>query len=134
MSKIESIKNHVREHKKAYVIGGTVAAVGAAAGVGYILGVRSVPQSVETMVNVRPIQALTYKSKQTVQVYVEALGDPGNILQDLTTGTIYASQNQAAKALEVNPARISEHLQGKLPHVKGHTFSLLGKATVPESA
>ena len=134
MSKIESIKNHIRKHKKAYVIGGTVAAVGVAAGVGYILRVRSVPQSVETSVNVRPIQVLAYKSKQTVRVYVETLGDPGDIIQDLTTGTIYASQGQAARALGVDPARISEHLQGKLPNVQGHKLSILVKAAVLESA
>ena len=50
MSKIESIKNHVREHKKAYIIGGTVVGVGVVGGVGYILGARTVPKNVETLV------------------------------------------------------------------------------------
>ena len=129
MSKIESIKNHVREHKKAYVVGGTVAAVGVAAGVGYILGVRTTPKNVDTLVAPsNTINGLAWKPTQTIEVVVEALGDPGNIIQDLTTGTIYASQNQAARELGVNAARISEHLAGKIPHVKGHTFEFLGKA------
>jgi plasmid maintenance system antidote protein VapI len=63
---------------------------------------------------------------------VEALGDPGNIIQDTTTGIVYASQGQAARALGVFPARISENLTGKLPNVNGHCFTKIGKAAVPE--
>lgn len=133
MSKIESIKTHVREHKKAYVIGGTVAAAGVAAGVGYILGARTTPKNVETLVApANTINGLAWKPTQTIEVVVEALGDPGNIIQDLTTGTIYASQNQAAKALGVPAARISECVNGARAHVNGHNFVKLGKAMVPQ--
>ena len=135
MSKIESIKNHVREHKKAYVIGGTVAAVGAAAGVGYILGVRTAPKNVETLVAPsNTINGLAWKPTMSIEVVVEALGDPGNIVQDLTTGTIYASQRQAATALGVHPGRISDHLNGRTADVGGHILQKLGKAAVVESA
>lgn len=133
MSKIESIKNHVREHKKAYVVGGTVAAVGVAAGVGYILGVRTTPKNVETLVAPsNTINGLAWKPTQTIEVVVEALGDPGNIIQDLNTGTIYASQNQAAKALGVDKSVITRHLQGTLETAKGHKLVKLGKACVPQ--
>ena len=133
MSKIESIKNHVREHKKAYVIGGTVAAVGAAAGVGYILGVRTAPKNVETLVAPsNTINGLAWKPTMSIEVHVEALGDPGNIIQDITTGTIYASQGQAAKALGIHPSRIGEQLKGVRDHVAGHKFVKLGKAMVAD--
>ena len=133
MSKIESIKNHVRENKKVYVIGGTVAAVGVAAGVGYILGVHTTPKNVETLVAPsNTINGLAWKPTQTIEVVVEALGDPGNIVQDLTTGTIYASQGQAAKELGLHPARVSEQIRGLKEHVNGHKFVKLGKACVPQ--
>lgn len=133
MSKIENIKNHVREHKKVYVIGGTVAAVGVAAGVGYILGVRTTPKNVETLVAPsNTINGLAWKPTQTIEVVVEALGDPGNIVQDLTTGTIYASQGEAARALGAYPADVSRHLRGLSNSVKGHQLAKLGKACVPQ--
>lgn len=133
MSKIETIKTHVREHKKAYVIGGTVAAVGVATGVGYILGVRTTPKNVETLVAPsNTINGLAWKPTQTIEVVVEALGDPGNIVQDLTTGTIYASQNQAAKAVGATSGEMSKHLNGLSNAVKGHKFARLGKAAVPQ--
>ena len=135
MSKIQTIKNHVRENKKAYLIGGGVLVVGAATGVGYFLGVRTVPQSVETMVAPsNNINGLAWKPVQTIEVVVEALGDPGNIVQDLTTGTIYASQRQAATALGVHPGRVSDHLNGRTDNVAGHVLQKLGKAAVPETA
>ena len=126
MSKIESIKNHVREHKKVYVC------TGVSLGVGIAIGFGVSRNTMPAMVNVRPIQALNYKSTQTVEVVVEALGDPGNIVQDLTTGTIYASQNQAAKALGAYPADVSRHLKGLSNSVKGHKLAKLGKACVPQ--
>ena len=135
MSKIETIKNHVRENKKAYLIGGGVVVVGAAAGVGYILGVRTTPKNVETLVAPsNTINGLAWKPVQTIEVVVEALGDPGNIVQDLTTGTIYASQRQAATALGVHPGRVSDHLNGRTANVAGHVLQKLGKAAVPEAA
>lgn len=127
MSKIENIKNHVRENKKVYIVGASCLAVGVGVGVG--VSVRR-PSS---MVNVRPIQALAYKSNQTVEVFVEALGDPGNIIQDTTTGTIYASQGQAARALGVRPTRVSEQIRGLVEDVNGHKFIKLGKAAVADS-
>lgn len=123
--RIKKVESHIRKHSTTYIVGGTCLAVG-------VLGGLYFSRSPE-LVNVRPIQALTYKSTQTIEVFIEALGDPGNVIQDLETGTIYASQSQAAKELGINPGRISDHLAGRTPHVKGHTFTKLGKAMVPEA-
>lgn len=134
MSKLENIKNHVRENKKVYVVGASSLAVGAAVGVGYALGVRTTPKDVETLIAPsNKINGLAWKPTQTIEVVVEALGDPGNIVQDMTTGTIYASQNQAAKALGVDKSVVTRHLQGTLETIKGHTLVKLGKAVVADS-
>ena len=61
-------------------------------------------------------------------------GDPGNIIQDNATGSIYASQSQAAKELGLRQIPPSRHLNGFSPNVKGHTFTKLGKAMVSEEA
>ena len=124
MSKLDKIKTHFRENKKLYVgiaIGGGVAVVGFA--------VYSVTR--EKYVGATAIN-IGYKNtiEQHIEVHIEALGDPGNIIQDTTTGTIYASQNQAARELGVDHRRISKHLQGLTDNVDGHKFNLLGKASV----
>ena len=124
--RINKIKKHFHDNKKIYAVGSTCLGVGAVLG-----GVAIVRSSV---VDATVIQGIAYRSPvtQKIDVFVEALGDPGNIIQDVTTGTIYASQNQAARELGVSPARISEHLTGKILDVKGHTLTKLGKAMVAE--
>ena len=122
MSKLDKIKTHFRENKKLYVgiaIGAGVAVVGFA--------VYSVTR--EKYVDATAIN-IGYKNtiEQHIEVHIEALGDPGNIIQDTTTGTVYASQNQAARELGLDPGTLSRHLNGKQEHVNGHVFNKLGTA------
>lgn len=121
--RIEKIKTHFRENKVVYYVGIGCTALGAASG----LAVVSSP-----LVSNRLIQVLTYKSSQTLEVWIEALGDPGNIVQDTTTGIIYASQGQAAKELGVDPWMVSKHLHGEKDSINGHVLTKLGKAMVSE--
>lgn len=131
----DQIKKHVQDNKKYYIIGGVVVGLAAAGTAGYILGTKTAPKEVENLVAPSIRQSgFVWKSPPTLEVHIEALGDPGNIIQDMTTGTIYASQGEAARALGVYPARISEHLTGKLEHVQGHILKNLGKAHVPQLA
>ena len=117
-----TIKKHVKTHKAVY-ISSSIALVG-----GIVVGLVS---GRNTVVKSTAVQILAWKSTQTIEVFVEALGDPGNVIQDVATGTIYASQGQAAKELGLSASAISKHLHGITPHVKGHTFKFLGKAAVP---
>jgi len=130
--RLDRINNHIRKHKVAYAVGLSLG-VGVAAG---IVGTRILMKP--SFVSVAPVQKVgfAYKSPltQTIEVYVEALGDPGNIIQDLKTGTIYASQGQAAKALDVSPSTVSKHLAGLTDYANGHKLVKLGKAFVPEVA
>ena len=48
-------------------------------------------------------------------------GHPGNVIEDLTTGVIYPSQNEAAKGLGVNASTLSNYLKGEgKDTIKGH--------------
>lgn len=124
MSKFDKVKTHVQTHKTVYIVGAVCLTVGVLGGVA--LTKRASTISVDPKIN----QFMSWKPNATLEVHIEALGDPGNIIQDVTTGTVYASQGQAARALNVNPSRISEHLSGKIPNVNGHAFQFLGKADV----
>ena len=132
---LDKVKTHIRENKKYYVTGGLVVGAAAIGTAGYILGTKTSPKEVENAITTSiKQQGLVWKSSPTIEVTVEALGDPGNIIQDTTTGTIYASQNQAAKALNVSRWQISNHLKGLTDNVEGHELVKLGKAYVDPSA
>ena len=120
--RIQKVKQHLSDYKTVYIVGAGCLVVGVVGGV--VIAKHS------ALVNVSPKQILTYKSTQTVEVFVEALGDPGNIVQDTTTGIIYASQGQAARELGIPASRISEQLNGHREHINGHVFEVLGKAVV----
>jgi hypothetical protein len=127
-TRIEKFKTHMKENKRAYISGGIcfLAGVGATA-------VALCRKDGEVTVGDQDItQILSWRPEahQHLEVWIEALGDPGNIIQDTTTGTIYASQGQAARELGLNRSRISQHLHGKNDEVEGHTFEKLGKAMV----
>lgn len=119
-----SIKSHWQKNKTTYVACGATAVV---TGV-VVCVVRSKIKNVEVQNKI--VQIMSWKPKATLEVYIEALGDPGNIVQDLTTGSIYASQGQAAKELGLNPGRVSEQIRGIRDTVNGHQFKVLGKASV----
>lgn len=123
-----SLKSHWQKHKTTYLASGVTAIV--VGGVTYFLVRRTGVTMIDNVEMLNQVKQTGIINKNTIEVYVEALGDPGNIVQDLTTGTIYASQNQAAKELGVYPARLTEHFQGKLPDVNGHVFQKIAKASV----
>lgn len=122
MNRLQKVKTHLKENKKVYLVGGACLVIGALGGLAYSRNKKNI------------IAQINYKSPGALNVYIEALGDPGNIVQDTTTGIVYASQGQAAKELGLSAARISEQLAGKRGHVQGHVFEKLGKAMVPEVA
>jgi hypothetical protein len=134
MSKFATVKQHVRNHKTAYTLGGATVVVAAVAAGGYYYGVRT---------GANKAVALQYVSivgnentvTQTFEVYIEALGDPGNIVQEFIDGrptnNFWASQNQAAKEVGAWASDMSKHLNGKIDHINGRTFKRVGKPVVP---
>lgn len=116
-------KHHVKVNKKAYIIGGTCFVLGGATAV--FLG-----QKRQTAMAIQ--SGIMYKPAQTLDIHIEALGDPGNVIQDTTTGIVYASQNQAARELGLHASQISQHLHGRDINLEGHSFIKLGKAAVSE--
>lgn len=119
--RLSRVKAHIIENKRVYLTGGA----------GFVLGAAAVYfRTDDPMVSNKQVQYIAVNSPQTMEVFIEALGDPGNIVQDIDTGTVYASQGQAARALGVSPSRVSDHLLGRLDNVGGHRLVKLGKATV----
>ena len=118
---IEKIKNHIRENRKVYIAGAVCFTVG------IVVGVLAVKRpSINSYTNMTRI--LSPGDNNILKVYISALGDPGNVVQCVETGTIYASQGQAARELGVTAAEVSKHLKGHYESLKGLHLVLLGKA------
>ena len=126
----DKVKTHIQDNKKIYIVGGACLTAGLIGGALIVKAYQPAPIKVQPKIN----QVLSWKPEATLEVYIEALGDPGNIIQDTTTGTIYASQNQAAKAVGATSGQMSKHLSGLTNHVNGHEFVKLGKAVVADLA
>ena len=119
----EKIKDHVSRHKTTYIAGGVCFVLGAATAV--------VLKDKSSLVSVREYFNMKWHSPTTNQFIMPALGHPGNVVQCIETGTVYASQGQLARELGVDPWVVSNHLKGLLPDVKGFHLNILGKAGEP---
>lgn len=120
MSNVEQIKNHFKRHKDTYLVGGACLATGV------VIGVVVMLQKNSTLIDVSSIRVLSSGDNNTF--IVAANGDPGNVVRCLENNVLYPSQNAAAKALNVDKATVSRHLNGVLPDVKGIHLERLGKA------
>lgn len=135
---IEKIKQQYRQHKKlVWSIAIGTASLGAVAIAEHEANKEAskpVRRTAPPPQIPRPRTAGSWDSPYVrhASVDIKALGDPGNIIQDVSTGTIYASQNQAARELGVSKTAVFNHLHGKTSQVAGHRLKVVGKAP-PES-
>lgn len=120
MSNVDQIKKHFKKHKETYIVGGVCLATG------IVIGSVIMLQKNTTLIDVSSIRVLSSGDNNTF--IVAANGDPGNVVRCLEDNVLYPSQNAAAKALNVDKATVSRHLNGALPDVKGIYLERLGKA------
>lgn len=116
---VEKVKVHIRTNKKVYVALITGVVIG---------GVSMFVWTHHTNSKIIMMRLWSPGDNNIMKVFINPLGDPGNVVQCLETGTVYASQGQAARELGVLPCRISDHLSGKLSDVKGNHLVIIGKA------
>jgi len=120
---IEKIKTHLQTNKKVYIaVGITVVTTAAIVSTIFILKSKAIGNRINMT------RLWSPGDNNVMKVFISPLGDPGNVIQCIETGTVYASQGQAARELGVNASRISEHLTGKLPNIHGNHLIILGKA------
>lgn len=127
---LENVKDHFKKHKTAYIIGG-VAVVSVA--VGFAVGFSTYRRlDIQAQAKAQVVGLINWKSPAIANAVVVPQGHPGFVIQCNETGEIFMSQNQAAKAMDVNPSTLSGHLNGKYDNAGGNTFTRLGVAQVSE--
>jgi hypothetical protein len=118
-TRIERIKQHLKDNKKVYLIGaGCLTA-------GYLLRGVSSPDVVQTFTNSTDNVAAVINRSKNVDVVIKYLNTRNyvaNPVRCLETGEEWASQIEAAIAKAINPAILSQHLNNKLAHANGLHF------------
>lgn len=124
MSKFESIKNHIRENKKVYVVGASCLAVGA--GVGAVLvNTGSISIAVSGDKN-----QIVGKARTVNQVMVELVerSTPSKPVHLEGTNLYFSSLNEAARETGHSISKLSRHINGHIPDINGDVFTLLEPA------
>lgn len=124
MSKIESIKNHVREHKKAYVVGVSCLAVG------LLGGVALVKSGDLSIVVTGDKNQIVGKAKTVNQVMFEMVerSTPSKPVHLVGTNLYFNSLSEAARETGHSLSMISQNVNGHISDVKGDVFELLDLA------
>ncbi len=136
--KIAKIKQHVIDHKREY----TIAALGVAAVVVAVVvtkkicdsadGVESVDYEVAPKMEFNDaVHDSTITMNNITNIFHERRGHPGNVVRRISDGAEWTSQNLAAQSAGVHPLKMSNHLDGKLPHIKGELYERIGEAAAP---
>lgn len=118
--KLESVRTHFIENKKLYIGLGIGAAVGV---VGMALVVRTNLQIVDAL----KVQINSPTTNNVVQVNMVRPGPKAFVVQCLESQKTWPSIRAAAEDLGVNASDISRHLKGRIPEVKGSTFSKIAE-------
>jgi len=125
MQTIQKVKSHLKNNKKVYLTGGICLVVG-----GVIVYVAQGINNV-AVVDSFKVQVNSPTTNNILQITLPSLGHPGNAVQCLDDGTIWASQGEAARALGVNPDVVSKHLHGKVASVGGKTLKKISEKGAP---
>ena len=120
----EQVKDHVKRHQVAYSfgVGFGIAGITCCIMKGRIEalvydGAYGL-ETADTLVTNRPF--FSFLSGQKTVVIRNNIGRPSYLVHDIDTDLYYRSQNAVAKALGATDKMVSDHVNGLLPHVKGH--------------
>lgn len=122
--RLVKIKNHLKKNKVAYITGTTCLVTG-------VVGTLAFTQRVSVSQQAKNVALLNWKPfnhlEQTTIIQLPARGHRGLVIINDKTNVIYASQNEAARALGVTASTIADHLKGFRDHVDGTTLTCLGE-------
>jgi hypothetical protein len=130
---VDKIKTHFQENKRAYAIAGSCLVIGAAIGA-IIVAILAAKNDAANNAEIDVENLFCWKpitNSEIVQIHIPMPGNSGNAVQCVETGTVYASQNEAARAMNVDRATVSRHMNGLIDFVDGFTLRKLTENGVP---
>jgi hypothetical protein len=120
----KNVKNHFERHKVAYSLGAGVAVAGITCLI--MRGVHS--QHIGRGISVTADRGISVVADRSVVkdnvflISARRQGAPSWVVRCLETGGIFSSQLSAAKEMNLPASELSQHLNGKMDHVRGFTF------------
>jgi hypothetical protein len=121
-TKLDKFKKHLKDNRAVYIALGVGVAIGTVATL-VIFKRDAIVITINDSFNITNRATKT----NTVVTNLTRQGHPGFKVRCNETGVVFPSIHNAAKSMDMNPSQLSQHLQGKLPHVKGKTFTKLGE-------
>ena len=106
---ISRVKTHVKNHQKAYLIGGGAA--------GTLIFIKKFPAIVINDVGNIKVNSPTINQ---ITIEIPKPGNSGNMIYCAKDGVYYPSQRSLAKALGENTGTISQLINEKIPDTKGY--------------
>lgn len=139
------IRDHIRKYKWVYITSGVILLAGstwlimrstntklvlmlsAKDSIGDTLAVQKTPLETHgSYIFKNSIANFGEMNNSTVSVIERTgRGHPGYLTRCLETNTLFKSQRAAADALNLNPAQLSDHINGLREHVNGYHFERL---------
>lgn len=116
---VQKAHQHFKTHGKTYLV------TGGAFGAGYILKGRIGPDVIQTFTNSTDNVATVINRSKNVDVVIQYLNQRGyvaNPVECVETLERWGSQAEAAMAKGISETNLSQHLNGKYPHVNGLHF------------
>ena len=122
---IEKIKNHLKDYKERYIIGGICLVTGAGITVLIMRGVAS--QHISRGSAVTATRGIAVSGKNVVMNNVSYIssnrkGAPSWVVRCLETDQVFTSQRAAALGMDLVESELSKHLNGVRDHVNGYHF------------
>jgi hypothetical protein len=125
----DRIKQHVKDHKEAYIAGGVglgIGAVGVAIGTRLIVG-DNVSLPISRGISVTAERGISVLGKRVVMNNVSYIssnrsGPPSWVVRCVETNAIFSSQSGAASEMNLSASEISKHLNGMMDNVRGYHF------------
>lgn len=133
----QKVKGHFKKHKAKYITGGVVVAVG---GVSFYIGRKYgiagismdvITEASPTNVAIGKDIKIENKTEITNNVTntINMGGHVKKLVRRLSDGKLYNSVQEAADDAKVTQPTMSNHLNGREPHVKGESYEIAGIAT-----
>lgn len=121
----KEIKEHFAKYRNIYITAGIVVLASAVTGFTVYFGVKAQGLTTNKIsIKGNKNQNITLQTGGVLNYTIKSnrKGPPSWMVRCIETGEIFSSQKKAAKAMEIDPRKISQNVRGLITDIKGLHF------------